>query len=58
MKNHIVHGNMHTKSIVVGENDDLKVINFLYAHNLENKTQMSVKFHPPVSDFTPPEIAQ
>ena len=54
---HIVHGNLTPKSIMVTESNKIKVMNFVYSHNLEGNEEIPVKFKPPISKYTAPEIS-
>lgn len=52
----IVHGNLTPKSIMVTTNNKIKIMNFVYSHNLEDNKEIAVKFKPPSSKYTAPEI--
>ena len=50
----IVHGNLTPKSIMVTEDNKIKIMNFVYSHNLESHQEIAVKFKPPPSKYSAP----
>lgn len=52
----VVHCNLKPSSIIVSTDGKIKIMNYTYGHNLENKKSIPIKFKPPSSNYIAPEI--
>lgn len=55
---HVVHTNLTPRSIVVTKNHSIKVMNFVYSHHIEGRSDMPCKFKPPNSKYVAPEVTE
>lgn len=53
-KSSVVHTNLKPSSIIVSNDNKIKIMNFTYGHNRENKKSIPVEFKPPASNYIAP----